>query len=89
MLTVAARADLFGDTVNEKVFAGPGALATAGLVTVDERGLSAVPTGIGAAVTGTSTVARRAQNGFVRSYALSILAGTVVIAALTMVVNVL
>ncbi|MEJ9079417.1 NADH-quinone oxidoreductase subunit L [Gordonia malaquae] len=89
MLTVAARADLFGDTFNEKVFAGPGALATAGLVTVDERGLSAVPTGIGAAVTGTSTVARRAQNGFVRSYALSILAGTVVIAALTMVVNVL
>ncbi|GEE02304.1 NADH-quinone oxidoreductase subunit L [Gordonia spumicola] len=88
-LTVAARADLYGDAFNERMIAGPGALATAGLVAVEDHGLAAVPTRIGAAVTGTSTLARRAQNGYVRSYALSILAGTVVIAALTMVVNVL
>ncbi|MCF8569425.1 NADH-quinone oxidoreductase subunit L [Gordonia sp. HY002] len=88
-LTLAARADLYGDAFNERVFAGPGAAATAALVAVEDRGLGAVPSGVGSAVTGASEVTRRAQNGFVRSYALSILAGTVVIAALTLVVNVL
>ncbi|WP_132993751.1 NADH-quinone oxidoreductase subunit L [Gordonia zhaorongruii] len=88
-LTVAARADLYGDAVNERVFAGPGALLTDRLVDVEDRGLGEIPTGVGTAVTGASEFSRRAQNGYVRSYALSILGGTVVIAALTMVVNAL
>ncbi|MCF8611043.1 NADH-quinone oxidoreductase subunit L [Gordonia sp. HY285] len=88
-LTLAARADLYGDAFNEKVIVGPGTAATSALVVVDDHGLGAVPSGIGTAVTEVSEVTRRAQNGFVRSYALSILAGTVVIAALTLVVNVL
>ena len=88
-LTVAARADLYGDAVNERAVAAPGAALTSGLVAVEDRGIGAVPAGVGAAVVGASRMSRRAQNGYVRSYALSILAGTVVIAALTMVVNAL
>lgn len=88
-LTVAARADLYGDAFNERVFAIPGARLTAGLVRAEDRGLGAVPAGVGAGVTGLSVLARRGQNGFVRSYALSILAGTVAVAALTLVVSAL
>ncbi|GAA4660670.1 NADH-quinone oxidoreductase subunit L [Gordonia humi] len=88
-LTRAARADLYGDAFNENVVVAPGAVATTALVAVEDRGLGAVPSGIGTAITEASEITRRAQNGFVRSYALSILAGTVVIAALTLAVNVL
>ncbi|MGB3696324.1 MAG: NADH-quinone oxidoreductase subunit L [Gordonia sp. (in: high G+C Gram-positive bacteria)] len=88
-LAVAARADLYGDAFNERVFAGPGQLVTTGLVQLEDRGLGAVPAAVGAGVVGLSEVTRRRQNGFVRTYALSILAGTVVVAALTMVVSVL
>ncbi|EGD55526.1 NADH-quinone oxidoreductase subunit L [Gordonia neofelifaecis] len=88
-LTVAARADLYGDAFNERVFAGPGQQLTAALVDVEDRGLGAVPAEIGAGVTALSRVSRGAQNGFVRSYALSILAGTVVVTALTLVVSAL
>ncbi|MGB3303298.1 NADH-quinone oxidoreductase subunit L [Gordonia sp. (in: high G+C Gram-positive bacteria)] len=88
-LTRAAREDLYGDVFNERVVAGPGQLLTTAMVGVEDRGFGVVPTGIGAGVTGVSQVTRQAQNGFVRTYALSILAGTVVVAALTMVVSVL
>jgi len=88
-LTRAARADLYGDVFNERVVAAPGQLLTAGLVRVEDRLLSGATVGIGTAVTGLSEVTRRSQNGFVRSYALSILAGTVLVAALTLVVSAL
>ncbi|MFW0789633.1 NADH-quinone oxidoreductase subunit L [Gordonia sp. CPCC 205333] len=89
MLTVAARADLYGDAVNERLLMRPGQELTAGLLAVEDNGLDGVGRGIGAAVNSASTWIRRWQNGFVRSYAMSMLAGTVAMIALIMAVNIL
>lgn len=87
--TRAARADLYGDAVNESVFEAPGRALTRGLVAVEDDGLARLPEEVGAAVTAASTQSRRLQTGYVRSYAASILVGTVVIGILTWVVSVL
>ncbi|GAB20180.1 NADH-quinone oxidoreductase subunit L [Gordonia effusa NBRC 100432] len=89
MLTIAARADLYGDAVNEKLLMRPGQEITAGLVAVENGGLDAAGRGVGTAVTSTSAWIRQWQNGFVRSYAMSMLAGTVAVVALIMAVNIL
>ena len=52
-------------------------------------GVDALTSGVGDAVTGASRRIRGWQNGYVRSYALSMFAGTTVIVALVMAVNVL
>ena len=82
-LTRAARADLYGDTVNEAVFMRPGQYLTRTLVWFDSRGIDGAVNGIAAGIGGLSARGRKIQTGFVRSYALSMLAGAaVVIAAL-------
>lgn len=89
VLTVAARRDLYGDAVNEEFLMRPGQRVTAGLVAVESDGVDALTSGVGDAVTGASRRIRGWQNGYVRSYALSMFAGTTVIVALVMAVNVL
>ncbi len=82
-LTRAARADLYGDTVNEAVFMRPGQYLTRTLVWIDSRGIDGAVNGVAAGIGGLSARGRKIQTGFVRSYALSMLAGAaVVIAAL-------
>ncbi|WP_019200586.1 NADH-quinone oxidoreductase subunit L [Tsukamurella sp. 1534] len=75
-VTRAARRDLYGDAVNETVFMRPGRAATAGLATLEHRGVDGavglLPGGVRAASGGL----RRWQTGFARSYALTMLAGT-------------
>lgn len=88
-LTTAARADLYGDAFNEAAFMRPGQTLTAGAVALEDNGIDAVGRGVGATVIGLSGWIRRWQNGYVRSYALSMLAGAVVVLALIMAVNVL
>ncbi|NMO03809.1 NADH-quinone oxidoreductase subunit L [Gordonia sp. TBRC 11910] len=88
-LTRAARADLYGDAINENLLMRPGQEVTAGLVALEDNGLDGVGRGVGATVTTSSTWIRRWQNGYVRSYATSMLAGTVVVVVLIMAVNVL
>jgi len=89
VLTAAARRDLYGDAVNEELLMRPGQRVTAGLVAVETDGVDGLTSGIGEAVTRTSRRIRGWQNGYVRSYALSIFAGTTVIVALVMAVNAL
>ncbi|MET4166256.1 MULTISPECIES: NADH-quinone oxidoreductase subunit L [Gordonia] len=89
VLTVAARLDLYGDAVNEELLMRPGQRVTAGLVAVESDGVDALTSGVGDAVIGASRRIRGWQNGYVRSYALSMFAGTTVIVALVMAVNVL
>ncbi len=85
-LTVAARRDLYGDAINESVFMRPGEYLTRLLVFFDNRAVDGFVNGLAAFVGGTSSRARHLQTGFVRSYALSMFAGVVVvIAALLMV----
>ena len=82
----AARADLFGNHLNEALFAKPGTWLTRALVYVDYRGVDGLVNGIAAGLGGSSGRLRRTQTGFVRSYALSMLGGSIlVIAALLMV----
>ncbi len=82
----AARADLYGNHLNEALFARPGTWLTRALVYVDNRGVDGLVNGIAAGLGGSSGRLRRMQTGFVRSYALSMLGGSIlVIAALLMV----
>jgi NADH-quinone oxidoreductase subunit L len=82
----AARADLYGNALNENLVAKPGTWLARALVYVDNKGVDGLVNGIAASFGGSSGRLRRLQTGFVRSYALSMLAsGILVIAALLMV----
>ncbi len=75
-LTKAARADLYGDALNEAAFMRPGQYLTRSMVYADNRGIDGAVNGVAALVGGTSGRIRRWQSGFVRNYALSMLAGS-------------
>jgi NADH-quinone oxidoreductase subunit L len=79
LLTRAARRDLFQDDVNEALLMRPGQHLTRSLVFADNKGVDGAVGGLAALVGGTSARVRRLQNGFVRSYALTMLAGIVVV----------
>jgi NADH-quinone oxidoreductase subunit L len=87
-LTRAARADLYGDAVNEAVFMRPGQYLTRTLVYVDSRGIDGAVNGVAAGIAGLSARTRRIQTGFVRSYALAMLGGAVVVIAALLLVRV-
>jgi NADH-quinone oxidoreductase subunit L len=86
-LTRAARADLYGDAFNEEVFMRPGDQFVNDLVGFDDNVLDASVDGTGGAFGGMSMRLRRWQNGFVRSYALSLLGGAVVVVVALLAVN--
>jgi NADH-quinone oxidoreductase subunit L len=86
-LTVAARKDLYGDAFNESVFERPGQWLTRLSVYFDNRGVDGLVNSLAALVGGTSGRWRKLQTGFVRSYALSMLAGAAVLVALLLVVR--
>ena len=75
-LTKAARSDLYGDAINEAAIMRPGQYLTRSMVYADNRGIDGAVNGLAALVGGTSGRIRRWQSGFVRSYALSMLAGS-------------
>jgi NADH-quinone oxidoreductase subunit L len=87
VLTVAARRDLYGDTVNEAGFMRPGQHLTRALVFLDNRGIDGVVNGTAALIGGLSARARRVQSGFVRSYALSMFTGAALVAAALLAVR--
>ncbi len=87
-LTMAARHDLYGDAFNERVLMRPGAQLTAGLVEIDDEAVDGVTRGLAAGIAGASQRMRQWQNGFARSYALSMLAGTVLVIGAILVVRV-
>lgn len=76
-LTSAARRDLYGDAVNEAAFMRPGAELTRAMVVVDDKVIDGAVTGSAHLVSRISDGLRSVQTGFARSYALSMLAGTV------------
>jgi NADH-quinone oxidoreductase subunit L len=83
----AARRDLYANAINEALIARPGIWLTRALVYFDNRGVDGLVNGTAAALGGSSGRLRRLQTGFVRSYALSMLGGSVlVIGALLAVV---
>jgi NADH-quinone oxidoreductase subunit L len=78
---VAARRNLYFDALNESVLMRPGQYLTRALVFLDNRGIDGAVNGLAAAIGGGSGRLRRAQNGFVRSYALSMFAGAALVVA--------
>jgi NADH-quinone oxidoreductase subunit L len=85
--TKAARADLFGDRINETLLMRPGDRLVNGLVRFDDTIVDGSATGAGGAFGGMSSTFRRLQTGFVRSYALSVLAGAVLVLVALLAVN--
>ena len=79
ILTQAARNDLYQDSVNEGVFMRPGIHLTRSLVFADNAGVDGAATGLGRLVAGTSGRWRKVQNGYARSYALTMLVGVVLL----------
>lgn len=77
--TRAARADLYGDALNHGLVVAPGGALVRGVVLLDARGVDGVVEGGSGLVGAASTVLRTLQNGYVRSYALSVLAGAVIV----------
>jgi len=88
-LTQAARHNLYFDSLNESVLMRPGQYLTRALVFVDNRGIDGAVNGLAAGVGGGSGRLRRVQNGFVRSYALSMFGGALLVVAALLVVRVL
>ena len=86
-VTNAARRDLYGDTFNESVLMRPGQWLTRLSVFFDGRGVDGLVNGLAAAIGGTSGRLRKVQTGFVRSYALSMLIGAVLLVAGLLVVR--
>jgi NADH-quinone oxidoreductase subunit L len=87
VLTRAARADLYGDAFNESVLMRPGQWLTRLSVFFDSRGVDGLVNTTAATIGGSSARLRRLQNGYVRSYALSMLIGAVLIVAGLLVVR--
>jgi NADH-quinone oxidoreductase subunit L len=86
-LVRAARRNLYGDAFNETVFEKPGTYLTRALVYFDNKVLDGLVNGLAAMVGGGSGRLRRAQTGFVRSYALSMLGGALLVAIAFLVVR--
>ena len=87
VFTRAGRNELYGDAFNDAVIVGPGKRFTGGLTTFDTGFVDGGFVGSGAALGGLSSRLRLVQNGFVRSYALSLLAGALIVLLALVVVN--
>ncbi|HYP43904.1 MAG TPA: NADH-quinone oxidoreductase subunit L [Propionibacteriaceae bacterium] len=79
--TRIGRNDLYGDTFNEAVFMRPGQQMTRDLTRLDTFGIDGAVNGTASVIAGASTRLRRAQTGFVRTYALTMVAGAAVVGA--------
>jgi NADH-quinone oxidoreductase subunit L len=85
--TVAARKDLYGDAINESALMRPGQWLTRLSVYFDNRGVDGLVNTLAATMGGTSGRLRRMQTGFVRSYALSMLVGAVLLVGALLLVR--
>jgi NADH-quinone oxidoreductase subunit L len=82
-----ARADVGGNAINEALFARPGIWLTRMSVYADAKGVDGAVNGLAAGLGGLSGRWRHWQNGFVRSYALSMFAGTLVVVLMLLLVR--
>ena len=87
VLTRAARADLYGDAVNETVFMRPGIWLTQSLVYFDRAVVDGLVNGTAGLIGTLGAALRRIQNGFARSYALTMLIGVTLVLAFTLLLR--
>ncbi|MFB6836795.1 NADH-quinone oxidoreductase subunit L [Streptomyces sp. NPDC056361] len=87
LLTRAARRDLLQDDFNHAVFVTGGTHLTRSLVYVDHSLVDGVVNGTAASVGGLSGRLRKLQNGYARTYAVSMFGGTAVLIAATLLMR--
>ncbi|MFI1939320.1 NADH-quinone oxidoreductase subunit L [Streptomyces purpureus] len=87
LLTRAARRDLLQDDFNHIVLVRGGEHLTRSLVYVDHSLVDGVVNGTAASVGGLSGRLRKLQNGYARSYAVSMFGGTAVLIAATLLMR--
>ncbi len=85
--TRAARADVYGDAINDTLVVGPTWALVDGLTVLDRSVVDGAFEGGALATGGFSSRFRRIQNGFVRSYALSLLGGVLLVVVALLAVN--
>jgi NADH-quinone oxidoreductase subunit L len=82
-----ARNDLYGDALNESLLMRPGNTLVESLVAFDDGIVDGTVDGSGTAAMGMSGAFARIQNGYVRSYALSVLGGALIVVLALLAVN--
>ncbi|MFD3721589.1 NADH-quinone oxidoreductase subunit L [Streptomyces sp. NPDC058674] len=87
VLTRAARRDLYQDDFNHVVLVRGGEHLTRSLVYVDHSLVDGVVNGTAAGVGGLSGRLRKLQNGYARSYAVSMFGGTAILIAATLLMR--
>ncbi|MFI2643315.1 NADH-quinone oxidoreductase subunit L [Streptomyces sp. NPDC018610] len=87
LLTRAARRDLLQDDFNHVVLVRGGEHLTRSLVYVDHTLVDGVVNGTAASMGGLSARMRRLQNGFARSYAVSMFGGAALLVAATLLMR--
>ena len=80
-LAIAGRNDLFGDALNEAVVVRPFMSLSRGAVLTDDQGVDSLVNGVARMFGGLSLQGRKLQTGNVRSYALTMVAGAVLVGA--------
>jgi len=85
--TVMGRNDLFGDTVNDTLVVAPTMAASRGLVAADRGLWDGAANGLAVITAGVSDRLRRLQNGQVRSYALTMTTGVVLVGLVVVLVQ--
>ncbi|GAA3524771.1 NADH-quinone oxidoreductase subunit L [Nocardioides daeguensis] len=87
LATKAARADLYGDAINEGLVVNPGRATVRALTDGDRTLVDGLFMGATTVFAGTGELLRRLQNGYVRSYALGIVGGALLLVLTLVVVN--
>ncbi len=87
LLTQAARRDLYQDDLNQALLMWPGIKLVRSVVWTDNHGVDGGFAGLADLTRATSDRLRRWQNGFARSYALTMLAGVVAVLGTLWVMN--
>ncbi|MDI6909405.1 NADH-quinone oxidoreductase subunit L [Nocardioides sp.] len=86
-VTRAAREELYGNQINDGLVVNPGRHLVGGLLTIDKHVVDGTFTGGPVSLGTLAGFARRAQNGFVRTYALSLLGGVLIVVLALLAVN--
>jgi NADH-quinone oxidoreductase subunit L len=86
-ITVAARKELYGNAINEALLMRPGQWLTRLSVYFDNRGVDGLVNTVAATFGGTSGRVRKLQTGLVRSYALSMFVGAVLLVGALLLVR--
>ena len=86
-VTRAAREELYGNQINDGLVVNPSRRLIGGLLLVDKHVVDGTFTGGPLALGDLGGFVRRAQNGFVRTYALSLLGGALLVVLALLAVN--